>query len=110
MKRFLHRMPVPPLLPFLLAPLFIILLLSGNASAGPWHAAHGNTSGWKLMSPEERIEHQRRMRSFDDYASCKAYQAEHHAQMQQRAMRAGVQIRPAPHGGCEQLLRRGRLR
>lgn len=86
-----------------------VLGLSGAATAGPWHAAKDNTSGWYYMTPDERIEHQRRMRSFESYEACKAYQAEHHAQMAARARQQGVELQPRPGAGCEQLRRRGQL-
>ena len=102
MERALHR---------LLAALLLALLLASPASAGPWHATRGNTWGWQLMTPDERVEHQRRLRSFHDYAACKAYQAKHHAEMQQRARRAGLSLPDKPRGrACEQLRRRGRFR
>ncbi|MBU6489900.1 MAG: hypothetical protein KGQ57_19080, partial [Burkholderiales bacterium] len=77
--------------------------------AGPWHAAPPNTYGWQLMTPEEREEHQRRMRSFTSYEECKAYQTEHHALMAERARQAGVQLRPHADSGCERLRAQGRF-
>lgn len=87
----------------------VLMALSGVVAAGPWHAAEQNTSGWYYMTPDERIEHQRRMRSFETYEECKAYQAEHHAQMAARARQQGVELRPRPKSGCEQLRRRGQF-
>ncbi|MDD2914871.1 MAG: hypothetical protein PHP70_06075 [Gallionella sp.] len=94
--------------------LFVSLALSlalttGALATGPWHATGQNTAGWKFMSPDERIEHQRRMRSFDTYQECKTYQAEHHARMNERALREGVILERKNQSGCEQLRRRGRL-
>jgi hypothetical protein len=43
--------------------LILMLLLSVAAAAearGPVRASEGNTRGWQLMTPEERIEHSRR--------------------------------------------------
>jgi len=78
---------------------------------GPWHAAEKNTGGWKYMTPEERIEHQRRMRSFTRYAECKAYQDQHRALMEQRALEQdGVVLQHRPDSGCEQLRARGKLK
>ena len=82
--------------------------LAATVAAGPWHAAEPNTSGWYYMTPGERIEHQRRMRSFQSYEACKAYQAEHHAQMAQRARQQGGELQPRAESGCEQLRRRGK--
>lgn len=85
--------------------------LGGNAWArGPWRAGALNTAGWQLMSPEERVEHQRLMRSFETFDACAAYQAEHHARMAERARRAGLALRPGGHGACEQLRARGHLK
>lgn len=32
------------------------------AAAGPWRAHEGNSPGWRLLTPAERVEHQRRLR------------------------------------------------
>lgn len=87
----------------------LLMGLSGEIAAGPWHAADQNTSGWYYMTPDERIEHQRRMRSFATYEECKAYQTEHHALMAARARQQGVELQPRPKSGCEQLQRRGKF-
>jgi light-regulated signal transduction histidine kinase (bacteriophytochrome) len=43
-------------------------LAAGPALArGPWGANSGNTWGWQLMTPQERVEHQNKMRSFTTY-------------------------------------------
>lgn len=94
-----------------LIPLLLgIALIPGAWAAGPWHAAGQNTSGWQFMTPDERIEHQRRMRSFETYEECSAYQAEHHARMAERALREGVALERKAESGCEQLRQRGRLK
>lgn len=90
--------------------LLLLLLASGTLIAGPWRAAEPNSHGWQFMTPEERVEHQRRMRGFDTYEDCKAYQAEHHARMAERARQAGVVLTPRAQSGCDQLRARGRLR
>jgi len=86
---------------------FSIVLTHPSWAKGPWHAEKHNTGGWQYMTPDERVEHQRRMRSFSTYEECKAYQAEHHAQMAERALREGVVLEPHADSGCEQLRRRG---
>ncbi|WP_442809134.1 hypothetical protein [Trinickia soli] len=96
----------------LAARILIALLLVApfsNAAAGPWYAASPNTYGWRFMTPEEREEHQRRMRSFTSYEECKAYQAEHHALMAERARKARALLKPHADSGCEQLRAQGRL-
>lgn len=86
------------------------LALAMNAWAtGPWHAVGENTAGWQFMTPDERVEHQRRMRSFETYEECKTYQAEHHARMAERALREGVVLERKAKSGCEQLRQRGKF-
>lgn len=72
------------------------LALAGSALArGPWRASEENTRGWYLMTSEERIAHQARIRGFKTYDECRAYQAEHHRLMEARAREQG---RPLPGG------------
>jgi hypothetical protein len=77
---------------------------------GPWRAGAGNTPGWHLMNPDERVEYQRRMRGFDDAAACESYQAEHRARMAERARQRGAGLSQGRADGCEQLRRQGRLK
>jgi hypothetical protein len=66
------------------------LLSAGLAAAGgPWRASAANTRGWQLMTPAERIEHQRRVRGFTTLAECRAYQREHHQLIEARARQQG---------------------
>ena len=90
----------------------IALSTSGLALArGPWVANQGNTWGWQLMTPEERIEHQNKMRSFKTYDECKAYQEEHHKQMEARAKEKGVTLPPmGPRYGCDNMKARGYIK
>lgn len=89
--------------------LLILMSVPGIATAGPWRAAPHNTSGWYYMTPDERIEHQRRMRSFRTYEECKAYQAGHHVELTRRALQQGVELQPRADSGCEQLRKRGQF-
>ena len=83
-------MRTPHLLRTLHMPLAgLLLTLAATAHAGPWRADPDNSRGWELMSPAERIEHQRRLRSFTDYEACRAYQQAHHAQLEARAQTSG---------------------
>ncbi len=57
--------------------LIITLLLSVAVAAqarSPVRASEGNTRGWQLMTPEERIEYQARIRGFKTYEECRSYQ------------------------------------
>ncbi len=97
--------------------LALCLLLSLNLAlpatalaSGPWHAAGQNTAGWQYMTPDERVEHQRRMRGFNSLAECRAYQEAHHQRMAERAARAGATLRRKAGSGCEQLQQKGKLK
>lgn len=82
----------------------VSLAFSGSASArGPWRASEGNTTGWHLMSPEERIEHQAKIRGFKNYEDCHAYQLEHHKLMAARASEQGLQLPVKSRDFCEHL-------
>lgn len=75
----------------------ICLLLAAEAGArGPWRASAENTRGWQFMTPEERIEHQSRVRAFNTLEECRAYQQRHHKLMEERARERGVAV---PSGG-----------
>lgn len=85
------------------ALLIALALIPSPAHArGPWRASEANTRGWQLMTPEERIDHQARMRSFTSYEECLPYQAEVHRRMEERARERGLTLSPGP-GGCEHL-------
>ncbi len=90
----------------------VTLSTSGLALArGPWGANLGNTMGWQVMTPAERTEHQAKMRSFKTYDECKAYQHEHHTQMETRAKEKGVTLPAMGSGyGCDNMKARGFLK
>jgi hypothetical protein len=92
------------------ALLMLTLLLCIAAQARPWHAGAHNSPGWRYMTPHERVEHQRRLRSFTTVADCKAYLQQHHAQMAERARRAGHTLTARQPDSCDELQRRGQLR
>lgn len=48
-----------------------------------------DTSGWTLMTEQERNEHRDRMRSMKSHEECKSYQDQHHEQMATRAKDRG---------------------
>ncbi|WP_415914818.1 hypothetical protein [Rhodopseudomonas palustris] len=87
----------------LLSALALLGGVVGAAAAGPWRAGEGNTRGWQLMSPQERIEHQARVRGFTDYETCQAYRSRHHDLMVQRAQQRGL-VLPGSHWDfCDRL-------
>lgn len=80
-----------------------LLLMSTASARGPWRASEANTRGWQLMTPEERIEHQTRIRGFTSLEECRSYQVSHHQLMEERARQRGMDL---PGGGrdiCEHL-------
>jgi len=82
----------------------IILLWANDlAAAGPWRASEQNTSGWMLMSPDERIEHQAKIRSFAKYDDCHTYQIAHHRLMRERAARLGLTLPESGRDACAHL-------
>ena len=83
-----------------------VMLFAWGACAlarGPWRAEEENTQGWRLMSPEERIEHQAKVRSFRTYEECQAYRVEHHREMEARAKALGVKLGPGREDLCNRL-------
>ena len=102
--------PVNSILHHVFWAFLLTLAVMTTPSAGPWRSAQGNTGGWQIMSPNERIEHQQRMRSFNDYEACKGYQAEHHIRVRERAERTGVILNKQLDSGCDQLRRKGKFR
>jgi hypothetical protein len=55
------------------------------------------TPGWSMMTPQERQEHQSKMRSMSSYDECKAYTDQHHQTMVARAQAAGSAVPAQPH-------------
>ncbi|MDI1269756.1 MAG: hypothetical protein PSV40_11740 [Polaromonas sp.] len=96
-----------------MAVLLLTASLAGTVLAkGPWAASPGNTWGYQLMTPQERTEHQARMRSFKSYEECKAYQEENHKQMEARAREKGTTLPAMRAGGfgCDNMKARGYLK
>lgn len=73
-----------------------------RANAGPgerWGA--DATPGWALMTPQERQEHQQRMRSMNNRRECNVYMAQHRQQMAERAKeRVGQALRQPRRDAC----------
>lgn len=83
----------------------ILLLASDGLSfaRGPWHANASNTPGWQLMTPQERLEHQARMRGFTNYDECRTYQLSHHELMEERATQRHVALGGGGRDFCARL-------
>lgn len=54
--------------------------------------------GWELMSEQERMEHQNKMRSLKTEQEREAYRQEHHKLMQDRAKAQGKAVPDMPQG------------
>jgi hypothetical protein len=86
--------------------LWIVWLLAAGTTAlarGPWRASESNTLGWHLMSHQERIAHQTKIRSFTTLEACRAYQAEHRQLILARAKGHGQPLRRPDHDFCAHL-------
>lgn len=82
----------------------LLLSLATAAQArGPVRASDGNTRGWQLMTPEERIEHQAMIRGFRTYEECRHYQVAHHQLMEERARQRGVELPQGRRDFCAHL-------
>ena len=81
----------------------ITVILLGTVAAGPWRADERNTRGWDLMTPQERIDHQARVRGFTDYQSCQAYRTQHHGLMEERARQRGLNLPESGRDFCDRL-------
>ncbi len=87
----------------LLVAAIAILHAPAAAEAGPWRAEEGNTPGWALMSPAERVEHQAIVRGLTSYDACRAYQIAHHRLMEERAEQRDLPAPGGAHDFCEHL-------
>lgn len=66
-----------------------------------------NTPGWTLMTAEERVAHQAKMRAVKTYDECKQLQAEQHTAMEARAKEKGVVLNTPGRNGCDVAKARG---
>jgi hypothetical protein len=55
-----------------------------------------DTPGWSMMTPQERSEHQAKMRSMTNPDECKAYMEQHHQKMAERAKEKGLSVPARP--------------
>jgi len=109
---FVGRALHPPVR--MLAYMVLLALVGGvytsNAcAAGPWRASANNTFGWKLMTPDERLQYQRRLRSVGSYAACTRYDAEHRRSMERIARQRHAKIETQAESACNQLRAFGRV-
>lgn len=73
----------------------------GRGGHGMAHWGSDYTPGWAMMDPQERKDHQERMRAMKTYEECKAYHDQHHEQMAARAKERGGKVLMRPrHDPC----------
>jgi len=89
---------------------FTLAIAPLASAAGPWRAGEGNTRGWDLMTTEERLAHQAKIRAFERYEDCHAYQVAHHRAMQERADRLGRTLGAERQDFCAHLQTAGKPR
>ena len=78
-----------------------------GGGAGGMRLNQSNTTGWSLMTPEERAAHRTKMRAATTYEECKAIQSEQHHAMEVRAKEKGETL-PAPRqNSCDRMKARG---
>lgn len=80
--------------------------MAGGGPGAGWRADSGNTPGFALMTEQERLEHQNRLRSMNSYEECTAYVSEHRVQMATRAQERGTTLR-AYRNPCDTMKNRG---
>jgi hypothetical protein len=78
-----------------------------NSKAAHFGWSRSNTTGWALMTPEERSANQAKMRAVTTYAECKALLEENHKMMEARAKEKGVKLPKPRQSGCEVMKARG---
>jgi hypothetical protein len=79
------------------------LWIGDAGAAGPWRADAHNIAGWNLMTPDERLEHQRRLRSTHTLRECRLYDADHRRHVEERARRRNAVVAPRSGSACDQL-------
>lgn len=92
--------------------ILLAALFASSAVARPWRWSGNqrNTYGWQLMTPQERAEHQTKLRGFTEYDACKEYVDEHHKQMEERAKEKGVAPPVMRRNPCDTMKARGILK
>ncbi len=67
----------------------------------------GNTLGWTLMTPQERNEHQSRMRAVTSYDECLQLQQQHRQAIEARAAEKSLTLRQPRQNVCDVMKARG---
>lgn len=78
-----------------------------NSKAAHFGWSRSNTTGWALMTAEERTANQAKMRAVTTYDECKTLLEENHKMMEARAKEKGVKLPKPRQNGCEVMKTRG---
>ena len=82
----------------------------GPGKGPAWRFNADNTSGWSMMTSEERAAHRSKMLSVKSYEECVAYVEQHHKEMQARAQQRGRSLPATPRQNvCERMKQAGRF-
>lgn len=82
----------------------------GKGPGGGYGFNQDNTSGWSLMTEEERSEHRKKMHSVKTYDECVAVRGEHIKLMAERAAARNQTLRGPKMDACEQMRSRGLIK
>jgi len=74
---------------------------------GPGMRFAQNNGVWSLMTPEERIANQNKMRAVKTYDECKLVQTEQRTLMESRAKEKGLNLPTPRQDGCDNMKARG---
>jgi hypothetical protein len=75
------------------------MMMRDGGCCGPgWRAGPRNTSGWALMTPDERRAHHEKMQGMKSHDECRATMDQHHAEMVARAKERGTAMPGRPRG------------
>ncbi len=90
---------------------------NGGPGVGRWGPGAGGMRGmgfnqansgiWSLMTPEERIANQSKMRAVKTYDECKLVQTEQRTLMEARAKEKGLTLPTPRQNGCDNMKARG---
>lgn len=90
--------------------LLCAMLLAREAFAFPWYASGDGFRGAKLMTPEERRLHVKRLQAMRGFAECVEYMQAHNIDLDKRAQAAKATLPPVQGDHCEVMRTMGRFR
>ncbi len=88
----------------------VLLVISSQTFAFPWHAQGDNVRGAQFMTQEERKAYVARLLNMKTPEECKSYMQAHHLEIDRRAKERNVVLPPLKGDPCEVMARMGRIR